>query len=217
VQTFGIGLLKTKGHQASHLPNCEGSVRSGGTGSRRKLSASANNKPERPESEAFLLGKEIATEAAQRIRAKLIDRLSRDEFVKLARAFRSAIVPRRKPGRQPSTRVTAAYADWKAGTKPRALCEKHIPGWAKHNHYRRNGERKALMDAIRNRRRREPYLKLIRENCSEALHILDRFHIVANMNKALDNVRAEETSRMKREGRAPGVITSGVVSQGESQ
>ena len=35
----------------------------------------------------------------------------------------------------------------------------------------------------------EPYLKLIREHCSEALHILDRFHIVANMNKALDNVR----------------------------
>ena len=49
----------------------------------------------------------------------------------------------------------------------------------------------------------EPYLKLIRENCSEALHILDRFHIVANMNKALNNVRAEETSRMRREGRAP--------------
>jgi len=48
----------------------------------------------------------------------------------------------------------------------------------------------------------EPYLKLICENCSEALHILDRFHIVANMNKALDNVRAEETSRMRREGRA---------------
>jgi len=49
----------------------------------------------------------------------------------------------------------------------------------------------------------EPYLKLIRQNCSEALHILDRFHIVANMNKALDNVRAEETSRMRRQGRAP--------------
>src|SRR5215467_13685152 len=38
----------------------------------------------------------------------------------------------------------------------------------------------------------EPYLKLIREKCSEALHILDRFRIVANMNKALDRVRAEE-------------------------
>jgi transposase len=49
----------------------------------------------------------------------------------------------------------------------------------------------------------EPYQKLIREHCSEALHILDRFHIVANMNKALDQVRSEETSRMKREGRAP--------------
>jgi transposase len=49
----------------------------------------------------------------------------------------------------------------------------------------------------------EPYLKLIRERCSEALHILDRFHIVSNMNKALDKVRAEETSRMKREGRNP--------------
>jgi transposase len=49
----------------------------------------------------------------------------------------------------------------------------------------------------------EPYLKVIREKCSEALHILDRFHIVAKMNKALDEVRADETRRMKREGRDP--------------
>src|SRR5246127_5520878 len=49
----------------------------------------------------------------------------------------------------------------------------------------------------------KPYLTVIRERCAEALHILDRFHIVANMNKALDNVRAEETSRIKREGRPP--------------
>jgi len=49
----------------------------------------------------------------------------------------------------------------------------------------------------------EPYLKLIREKCSEALHILDRFHIVAKMNKALDEVRAEEARRMKSEGRDP--------------
>ena len=49
----------------------------------------------------------------------------------------------------------------------------------------------------------EPYLKLVRERCSEALHILDRFHIVSNMNKALDKVRAEEAGRMKREGRDP--------------
>ena len=45
------------------------------------------------------------------------------------------------------------------------------------------------------------YLKLIPEKCSEALHILDRFHTVAKMNKARDEVRAEETRRMQREGR----------------
>ena len=49
----------------------------------------------------------------------------------------------------------------------------------------------------------EPYLKVIREKCSEALHILDRFHIVAKMNKALDEVRAERSRRMSSEGRKP--------------
>jgi len=47
------------------------------------------------------------------------------------------------------------------------------------------------------------HFKVIRERCSEALHILDRFHIVSNMNKALDKVRAEETGRMRCEGRDP--------------
>jgi len=37
----------------------------------------------------------------------------------------------------------------------------------------------------------EPYLKVIREKCSEALHVLDRFHIVAKMNKALDEAREQ--------------------------
>jgi transposase len=49
----------------------------------------------------------------------------------------------------------------------------------------------------------QPYLKVIREKCSEALHILDRFHIVAKMNKALDEVRAGESRRMAMEGRTP--------------
>ena len=46
-------------------------------------------------------------------------------------------------------------------------------------------------------------MKVIRENCSEALHILDRFHIVAKMNKALDEIRAGESRRMAAEGRVP--------------
>jgi transposase len=49
----------------------------------------------------------------------------------------------------------------------------------------------------------EPYLKVIRAKCSEALHILDRFHIVAKMNKALDEIRAAESRRMASEGRVP--------------
>ncbi len=49
----------------------------------------------------------------------------------------------------------------------------------------------------------EPYLKVIREKFSEALHILDRVHIVAKMNKALDEVRAGESRRMASEGRTP--------------
>ena len=47
----------------------------------------------------------------------------------------------------------------------------------------------------------EPYLKVIREKSSEALHILDRFHVIAKMNKALDEVRAGESRRMPIEGR----------------
>ena len=31
----------------------------------------------------------------------------------------------------------------------------------------------------------QPYLKVIRQKCSQALHILDRFHIVAKMNDVL--------------------------------
>jgi transposase len=49
----------------------------------------------------------------------------------------------------------------------------------------------------------EPYLKVIREKCSEAIHILDRFHIVAKMNKALDEVRAGESRRMAHDGYLP--------------
>ena len=49
----------------------------------------------------------------------------------------------------------------------------------------------------------KPYLKAIGENCSLALHILDRFHIVAKMNLALDEVRATETRRLAQAGYLP--------------
>jgi transposase len=49
----------------------------------------------------------------------------------------------------------------------------------------------------------QPYLDVIREKCSQALHILDRFHIVAKMNKALDDVRAAEARKMAQDGHQP--------------
>jgi len=49
----------------------------------------------------------------------------------------------------------------------------------------------------------QPYLRLIRKNCPQALNILDRFHIVAKMNDALDQVRADEARRMKQDGYQP--------------
>jgi len=49
----------------------------------------------------------------------------------------------------------------------------------------------------------QPYLKVIRERCSQAIHILDRFHIVAKMNAAVDEVRAGEARRLARDGYEP--------------
>ncbi len=49
----------------------------------------------------------------------------------------------------------------------------------------------------------KPYLNVIRKHCSQALNILDRFHIVAKVNKALDDIRSAEARRMKRDGYEP--------------
>lgn len=45
-----------------------------------------------------------------------------------------------------------------------------------------------------------PYLKVIARKLPKALHILDRYHIVANLNKALDQVRAEEARKLAKQG-----------------
>ena len=49
----------------------------------------------------------------------------------------------------------------------------------------------------------KPYLDLIAKHCSNALNILDRFHVVAKMNAALDEVRASEARRMIQDGYEP--------------
>ena len=46
----------------------------------------------------------------------------------------------------------------------------------------------------------KPYLKVIAQKAGQAVHVLDRFHIMAKMNKAIDEVRAAEAKRLKRDG-----------------
>jgi transposase len=46
----------------------------------------------------------------------------------------------------------------------------------------------------------KPYLKVIARKAAHAVHILDRYHIVARINKAIDEVRAEEHRQMKKDG-----------------
>jgi transposase len=48
-----------------------------------------------------------------------------------------------------------------------------------------------------------PYLKVLAQEISTATHVLDRFHIMQAMNKAIDEVRAEEARRLKRDGYKP--------------
>jgi transposase len=49
----------------------------------------------------------------------------------------------------------------------------------------------------------KPYLKVIQEKVPQAIHILDRFHIVAKLNKAIDEVRAGEYKKMQEDGYEP--------------
>jgi transposase len=47
------------------------------------------------------------------------------------------------------------------------------------------------------------YLKVIAKKAGQAVHVLDRFHVMAKMNKAIDKVRAAEAKRVKGTGYEP--------------
>jgi transposase len=47
------------------------------------------------------------------------------------------------------------------------------------------------------------YIEVLARRAKRAVHVLDRYHIVAKMNKAVDEVRAEEAKRMKADGFDP--------------
>ena len=49
----------------------------------------------------------------------------------------------------------------------------------------------------------KPYLNVIGEQLAGAVHVLDRFHIMQKFGKALDEIRAEESKQLKRDGYEP--------------
>ncbi len=53
----------------------------------------------------------------------------------------------------------------------------------------------------------KPYLRVIAGKAARAVHILDRFHIMSHMSKAIDKVRAEEVKELKAKGKQP-VLTA---------
>jgi transposase len=48
-----------------------------------------------------------------------------------------------------------------------------------------------------------PYLKVIAKKAAHAAHVLDRFHIMSNMSRAIDEVRAAEVKALKAAGYDP--------------
>jgi len=49
----------------------------------------------------------------------------------------------------------------------------------------------------------KPYLKVIAKKASHAIHVLDRFHVMQKMNKAIDEVRATEAKQLEQDGYEP--------------
>jgi transposase len=47
----------------------------------------------------------------------------------------------------------------------------------------------------------KPYLKVVREKASQAIHVLDRFHIMQHFSKAIDEVRAGEAKELAAKGK----------------
>lgn len=49
----------------------------------------------------------------------------------------------------------------------------------------------------------KPYLRVIAKKAGQAIHVLDRFHIMSNVSKVIDKVRAQEAKELKEKGYDP--------------
>jgi transposase len=48
-----------------------------------------------------------------------------------------------------------------------------------------------------------PYLDVIAERAPQAVHVLDRFHVMRQMNRAIDEIRRDEAKELARDGYEP--------------
>jgi hypothetical protein len=101
-------------------------------------------------------------DAVRHARASAVEVLTRwgglsiSERRHIVRAFRSALIPRRRAGRKQSKTITAAYDAWKGGMRGVALYQNHIPNWERLSRWRRKAVERSLMAAIYSRSRRDP-------------------------------------------------------------
>ena len=58
----------------------------------------------------------------------------------------------------------------------------------------------------------QPYLKVIARMLGQAVHVLDRFHVMEQFSKALDDIRAAEAKRLERDGYEPVLSSRGGAS-----
>jgi transposase len=49
----------------------------------------------------------------------------------------------------------------------------------------------------------QAYIMVIRKKASQAVHVLDRFHVMQQFNKAINEVRASEAKQLVKDGYEP--------------
>lgn len=96
--------------------------------------------------------KSLVTEFARNLATEFGD-LDRPARLRLVNITRRELLRAKPRGRKPDPRITAAYEDWMKGMRGVALYRKHILGYDQMSEWRRRGESRKLMEAIRSRRR----------------------------------------------------------------
>jgi hypothetical protein len=83
-------------------------------------------------------------------------------------AVRRKLLPPGPRGRRNSERITAAYADWKAGMRGIELYARHIPGFREMSYWKKKDKIRTLNDALSKREKRRTNPKAVRPTKPES-------------------------------------------------